>query len=823
MIAKTGVPIVDEIISKADRANVRQVVKDELASLANVYKRARNEYQLKRLLGHITKYWNSYNNGGFIFGYEKPSYLYRRVLSEVATSVDVKEGKKKSKVKDIVSPLVKNIVSVDEAISNIAQEFTITNHNHEIKIDAYCKKAIELILDKQSFFISGNAGTGKSFIINNIIEPLLHQLGWDYVLLAPTGIAAKNIKGATIHAQFRLPLSPYIPGIKIPNLYALDDEGIRIVQRIKVMIIDEISMVRCDMVDAIDDVLRKYRGSKEPFGGVQVIFVGDLYQLMPVATPEDWEKLKDKYKSLYFFSSQTITKNPMKMLELKTIHRQKDEGFKSILNSIRINTVTDYQLYELNKQVNTEFEAKQNDGYIRLCSLNKTAWGYNKGMLEKTPGIEKQYKGWTTGWYSRDDYPTDLYLDLKVGAEVMFVRNDTENGLFVNGTRGVIQHMGEGYVIVEKKDDKERIRVERMQWDCERYHINKVTKQLETEVIGTFNQLPLKLAWAITIHKSQGLQFNKAVIDVSRVFAAGQVYVALSRCKRKEGMVLTSKVTRKKVMIDEAVTEYMKTVERIEVDDSKEREELSELRKKLDGRGSIYFMAKDGMSADVIAQELGIRIEIVYNDLAHLIGQGLIDVHRYVNDVKYKAIMFAHKRSHSDDIKVIKELCPANVKYGEVNMVLESLKVKKDEFVLPNLQTVSDDIEENITSESENKIEQKEESIIPIVPEIEECEYDVKIDVAKDSFYRIANGTVKNYKKALINKEVAKDFVKNPNTILGYISPDRCPFVAKEIKTIRFSFDKEFVDVTVKKTSFMTIKTLQGKTVWVISFEFRKN
>jgi len=818
MIVKTGVPIVDEIISKAQSANVRQVVKDELAELARIYKRAHTEYQLKRILGHVTKYWNAYNDGGKIFGYEKPSYLYRYVLKEVATNggVNVENIRSGSPQNDTsITGRVESVkISADEAITHIIKEFTESHQGHEIKVDAYCKKAIELIMDRQSFFISGNAGTGKSFIINNIIEPLLHQLGWDYVLLAPTGIAAKNIKGATIHAQLKLPLSPYIPGIKIPNLYALDDEGITIVRKIKVMIIDEISMVRCDMVDAIDDVLRKYRGSKKPFGGVQVIFVGDLYQLMPVATPEDWEKLKEKYKSLYFFSCQTITNNPMKMLELKTIHRQKDEGFKSILNSIRVNKVTDYQLNELNKQVNTEFVPKQDDGYIRLCSLNKTAWGYNKGMLDKTPGVERQYKGWTTGWYSRDDYPTDLYLDLKVGAEVMFVRNDTENDDFKNGTRGKVVTLGDGYVIVEKKDDKVRVRVERMKWDCERYHINKVTKQLETEVIGTFNQLPLKLAWAITIHKSQGLQFSRAVIDVSRAFAAGQVYVALSRCKRREGLVLTTKVTKKKIMIDDAVTQYMQTVERIEVDDSKEREEQSELRRVLDGRSGIYYMAKEGLSAEVISDELNVRVEIVYNDLANLIGKGLLDVHRYVEDSKYKAIIFAKKRCGSDDVKVIKERCPANVKYGEIKMVIASLSVplqSKAKDVVP-VEPVNKKKERTELNSSPTKVKES-------IAKQEDVTYDIKIEIPSDTFNNIASGKKKSYRKALLTKDIAQNFVKNPSVFDSYLYSYKCPFVSKDITTIRFICGSKHFDAKVKQISFLNMKTIQGKKAWIILFD----
>lgn len=430
--------------------------------------------------------------------------------------------------------------------------------------DIYTKKVIDLVRQGKSFFITGKAGTGKTTMLADIVEDCQHKK--NVAVVAPTGVAAKNAGGVTIHSFLRLPIGVYIPGYKHTGLYNLQQGEIEAVNLIDMIIIDEISMVRCDVLDMIDDVLRHYRANELPFGGVQMVLMGDLFQLMPVAQDEDKEKLDKHYKTTYFFSSRVLEKMSLPILELKKVHRQKDPVFIGMLNEIREGRFSSTSETLLMKRYERGYVPDDNDGYIKLTTHNYKAKGTNHYKLEELPGKEysfkSRYEGWTPDFRI---WPISYVIRLKVGARVMFVRNSS-NGDFINGTLGTVTYLDDNTIRV-RTDDNKVIWVEKYRWTYYNYKINRITKELEVNPIGWIENYPLKLAWTITIHKSQGLTFDKVVIDAGKAFTAGQVYVALSRCRSLEGIILSSKIKKENVMIDKDVLDYLKQAEMIIVED----------------------------------------------------------------------------------------------------------------------------------------------------------------------------------------------------------------------------------------------------------------
>lgn len=426
-------------------------------------------------------------------------------------------------------------------------------------LDKHNKEALRLIDEGKNLFITGKAGTGKTTLLGEVVKRLSEKRLLS-VVLAPTGVAAENADGVTLHSFLRLPLTPYIPHHRYSNLYSLDDHAIEVVKKLDVIIIDEISMVRCDMLDATDMILRHYRHNKKPFGGIQLIMFGDLYQLMPVTKEEDWEVLKNYYRfrSCYFFCSEVLQKMEYFVVSLEKVYRQKDRSFINLLNNIRLGLIKAKDIDFLNTRYEPDFDNPNSDSVVMLKVKNKQTENYNEDQLNKLKGTEKTYWAFEDNWRP-EKYPTSYKLIIKKGARVMFVKNDT-NKQYVNGTMGYVVGFGEDYIEVKRDGSNRTIYVERQTWDRLSYKIDKKTKTVETEVIGSFKQFPLKLAWAVTVHKSQGLTFDEVAVDAAKSFTYGQVYVALSRCRTMEGLHLTSKIPSQKIKADPLVKAYLDSV-----------------------------------------------------------------------------------------------------------------------------------------------------------------------------------------------------------------------------------------------------------------------
>lgn len=424
-----------------------------------------------------------------------------------------------------------------------------------IEINEDAAKALMLINSGKNVFITGKAGTGKTTLLRKIRDDF--QGKKVMITLAPTGVAAENAGGFTMHSFLRLPLTPYAPNYKKNDLYSLDDGSIDVVKNLDIIIIDEISMVRCDMLDAADNILRHYRDSDKPFGGIQLIMFGDLYQLMPVVEAKDWNKIKEFYETPYFFSSSVLSKMEYYICELNKVYRQKNTDFIRTLNNIRVGKITLSDINLINSRYVPENTSNRNA--ITLMTRNWKTKRFNNFELDKIPGYTQHYKAQAVNWHEK--LPTDWDLCLKPGARVMFVRNDNLFKKYVNGTMGWVVETSPDAVYVREDKRNEVIRVEKQRWDEFSFCLDKKTKTILTEVIGSFSQIPLKLAWAVTIHKSQGLTFDEVDIDAADSFTFGQIYVALSRCRTLTGIRLLEKIPSHKVIADDKVLLYLSCID----------------------------------------------------------------------------------------------------------------------------------------------------------------------------------------------------------------------------------------------------------------------
>ena len=391
-------------------------------------------------------------------------------------------------------------------------------------------------------------------------------------VVAPTGVAAINAGGVTIHSFFQLPFSPFIPESKgFGNNDAITDrhsllsrlrltgEKKKVIQELELLIIDEISMVRCDTLDAIDTVMRHIRQRRfERFGGVQVLFIGDMYQLPPVVPDQEWQILSEYYNSPYFFDSKVILEEPPVYIEFTKIYRQSEERFIRLLNQVRNNDMDEEGIKILDSRLIPDFRRSKDDGYIILTTHNRKADATNAEELQKINGKIQLFTAEIKGEFPEKSYPVEIQLTLKVGAQVMFIKNDTADRgkRYFNGKIGAITKIVTDKIFVRCKDEPDEIEVTKETWDNIRYSVSKGTRQLEEETLGSFIQFPLRLAWAITIHKSQGLTFEKAIIDAGDAFAPGQVYVALSRCTSLSGMILQSKVRSSSLHSDSRIVAF---------------------------------------------------------------------------------------------------------------------------------------------------------------------------------------------------------------------------------------------------------------------------
>lgn len=402
-----------------------------------------------------------------------------------------------------------------------------------------------------NIFLTGKAGTGKTTFLKYLRESSFKKM----VVAAPTGVAAINAGGVTLHSLFQLPFAPYIPskdvitnGVNSHSLLSqirYNKDKLDLFRNLELLVIDEASMVASNTVDAIDALLRSVRRrSQLPFGGVQVLFIGDLHQLPPVVKQQEWSFLRDYYQSAFFFDSLVLQQYVPVMVELKEIFRQQDDAFINVLNEIRHNDLTEENYALLNSRLNRNFTPGDNDGYITLTTHNAQADEINKKKLKQLTTPSQIYRAEIEGVYPEHLFPAEQQLELKVGAQVMFLKNDVEGKTYFNGKIGVITKLGGDVIKVQCKGEDFSIEVRKQEWKNVNYSLNADTRAITEEELGSFNQFPLRLAWAITIHKSQGLTFNKLIIDAENAFANGQVYVALSRCTSLEGLVLTSPVNR---------------------------------------------------------------------------------------------------------------------------------------------------------------------------------------------------------------------------------------------------------------------------------------
>ncbi|HEY4617872.1 MAG TPA: helix-turn-helix domain-containing protein [Flavobacterium sp.] len=422
---------------------------------------------------------------------------------------------------------------------------------------------------QRSIFLTGKAGTGKTTLLREIIATT-HK---NTVVVAPTGIAALNAGGVTIHSMFQLPFGGFIPSFNVESQFTETVKfeskdtlrrhfkmgGLKksVIRNMELLIIDEVSMLRADLLDAMDYMMQTVRKKATPFGGVQVLFIGDLLQLPPVIRDEEWRTLRAYYKGKFFFHSHVVQQNPPLYIELSKIFRQSDSTFISVLNNLRNNQISTEDIQVLNKYVKPDFDLKANKGYITLTTHNAKADTMNSQALHDLKGELITYKPDIVGDFPEKIFPIEEQLKLKIGAQVMFMKNDPSvDKNYFNGKMGIIKSLSSQEILVHFPEEDKTIEVEKYEWQNIRYKIDQATKEIEEEILGTFVHYPIKLAWAITVHKSQGLTFDKAAIDVSQVFMPGQAYVALSRLRSLEGLVLLSPLRMNGISNDQDVMDY---------------------------------------------------------------------------------------------------------------------------------------------------------------------------------------------------------------------------------------------------------------------------
>ena len=421
--------------------------------------------------------------------------------------------------------------------------------------------AKDIILNTDTtLFVTGRAGTGKTTLLRYVAESSQKNT----VVVAPTGIAAINAGGVTIHSFFKLPFAPFIPSvIEAKKLIAgqkMRAEFRSVIRSVDMIIIDEVSMLRADILDAIDVVLRHYRNSKFPFGGVQMVFFGDMYQLPPVCVNDEWFILKDYYTTPYFFSAKVFEKQEIVCLELDKIFRQKDEDFVEILNQVRNNNISKENFNRLNDRYNPDFDLENNQDFVVLTTHNAVSDDINESRLIDIDSKTFIFDAAIKGDFPEYLYPVEQQIVLKKGARVMFTANDHINPerLYYNGKMGTVVELEDNNVYVTCDGEDDPIQVNYETWENNTFSYNRKENSVDVKTIGTFTQLPLRLAWAITIHKSQGLTFQKVAIDAANSFTSGQVYVALSRCTSLDGIVLLSPINSNSIMVDSRIQRFSK-------------------------------------------------------------------------------------------------------------------------------------------------------------------------------------------------------------------------------------------------------------------------
>lgn len=545
----------------------------------------------------------------------------------------------------------------------LAEQFALYTHRH--------------------FFLTGKAGTGKTTLLKHIAQ----RTTKNFVVVAPTGVAAINAGGVTIHSMFGLPLTAFAPTNDFVDLNVatnrrrlLDEhmkyrkDKLKVLQEMDMLIIDEVSMVRADILDAIDFVLRTVRRNQQPFGDVQVMLIGDMHQLPPVIKDEEWKILSKYYTGPYFFNSLVWQQIEAAEIELKKIYRQSDRNFLSLLNNIRHQQMDEYDYEKLKERYQPNFNPTE-QGYILLATHNSKANSVNENELRKLIGRTFMFEAEIEGDFPESMYPCDKILQLKEGAQVMFIRNDAEEGKYYNGKLAVVKEISGDDIIVTFNDNGQDYQLKRETWENINYTVEAGTEKINKDVNGTFSQYPLRLAWAITIHKSQGLTFDNVIIDAGASFAAGQVYVALSRCRTLEGIVLHSMITPKSLHGDMRIVEFTESHhsngELTQILSEAKSQYASYLLKRLftftklaDGleewKTMLYDKELPGKDSGIAVYQQTLKgIEII-NSTAQKFGHQL---NKLIADY-----------DHSDDVGPLKERCQKAIEYFTENIFEQLIK-----------------------------------------------------------------------------------------------------------------------------------------------------
>jgi len=555
----------------------------------------------------------------------------------------------------------------------------------------------------EHIFLTGKAGTGKTTFLRHI-RTSTHKRA---VVAAPTGVAAINAGGITLHSLFQLPFEPYIPGFSInsskKNWFRFSKAKLDLLRQLELLIIDEVSMLRADTLDAIDDTLRSIRRNPKPFGGIQILYIGDMFQLPPVAKEDEWNLLKDYYASTFFFHSKAFEKTTPVYLELKKVYRQSEQNFVDLLNNVRNNCLTTSDLETLNQRFHPNFSPNKDEHYITLTTHNYKADQINNRQLAGLTGKEYTFTGEVTGEFPDYSLPTDMQLKLKENAQIMFIKNDP-NGNYYNGKIATVSRILNEQIYVYLPEKSSEIPVQKETWKNIKYSLNKESGEVSEEELGSFMQYPLCLAWAVTIHKSQGLTFDKAIIDIGASFAAGQAYVALSRCTSLEGIILHSKIHPNCVFTDEYAINFSRT--------EKEEAELQELfktgkQKFWAERLLLYFEWKEMYQ---ILRELEKLLEDKISEEFHTARSILINSKNTVRELENTSLKFRQQLSklieyerQTNDITLLKERCRKAVGYFHENVVEQILKPlqhyiqyfpqhRKAKTFLKNIVSIEEDI-----------------------------------------------------------------------------------------------------------------------------------
>ena len=554
----------------------------------------------------------------------------------------------------------------------------------------------------RNIFLTGKAGTGKTTFLHDLKKSSPKRM----IVVAPTGVAAINAGGVTIHSFFQLPFHPYVPSFYLtgnspenpsvqndPAGYKMSREKINIMKSLDLLVIDEISMVRGDALDAIDSALRRYKNRHIPFGGVQLLMIGDLQQLAPVVKDEDFEILRKYYDSSFFFGSWALHCTDYITIELKHIYRQNDQVFIDLLNKVRDNHVDSDVLSELNKRYIPDFDPDSDGGYITLTTHNYQAQTINDSKLEKLPGTPHSFKAIVKDEFPEFSYPSSSELILKKGAQVMFVKNDlSRDKLFFNGKIGKVVTFENDIIVVKCPDDDFPIGVEMAEWQNMKYTLDDETKEIQETVIGTFTQYPLRLAWAITIHKSQGLTFDRAVIDARDAFAHGQVYVALSRCRTLSGLVLSTRINKRSIIDDPAISDFVNETEQNQPG-PKELEESKKAYQKM--------LLTELFSFTSLSNRFNYCIKIVNEHHDSILGNPREKLENALNSIRAGLIEVSEK-FHLQ----LNELLNREIDVGSNNLLQERIK-KAGEYFAVKLEAALKDILDGLSLETDNKTVRK--------------------------------------------------------------------------------------------------------------------